>query len=362
MKKFVYLIVLVLVAACTTEPQYELTGTLEGGDQEMVYLMSREGGDWVHLDSAQLSDNQFAMTGNVEVPEQYYLQVDGKRGVMAFYLENSEINISGHVDSLYQAEVTGSAVQDEQKAFQESLTPLYEKRSALVGNLRAAQAEEDEATYEEIMSQYEALNEEIQQAQKDFVEKNPASFITPSILRGLQYGMSPEEMEAAVEKLDPSLDATQIVKDLKERIEILKKVAIGQPAPDFTMNDPEGNPVKLSDQFGKYLLVDFWAAWCGPCRRENPHVVAVWEEYHDKGFDVFGVSLDQSKEDWLKAIEDDKLTWKHVSDLEYWNNAAAKMYGVNSIPANFLLDPEGTIIATNLRGDALKEKVAELLD
>jgi peroxiredoxin len=142
----------------------------------------------------------------------------------------------------------------------------------------------------------------------------------------------------------------------------MKSVAVGQKAPDFILNDVDGKPVALSSKIGsKLLLIDLWAAWCGPCRQENPNVVKVYKEFNKKGFDVFGVSLDQKKEDWVKAIADDKLTWTHVSDLQYWSNAAAKMYAVNSIPANFLLDEKGIIIGRNLRGEALYNKVVEVL-
>ena len=150
---------------------------------------------------------------------------------------------------------------------------------------------------------------------------------------------------------------------LKQRVDVMKKVAVGQKAPDFTMNNVDGNPVALSSKIGtKLLLIDFWAGWCGPCRRENPNVVKVYNEFHKKGFDVFGVSLDKTKEEWVKAIADDKLAWAHVSDLQYWSNAAAKIYAVNSIPANFLLDETGTIIGKNLRGEDLYNKVKEVLE
>src|SRR4030042_1414621 len=167
--------------------------------------------------------------------------------------------------------------------------------------------------------------------------------------------MEPGEIEEAINAMDTNVANVPVIKDLKVRLEGMKIVAIGQKAPDCTMNDVGGNPVSLSSKIGtKLLLVDFWAAWCGPCRQENPNVVKVYNQFRKKGFDIFGVSLDQRNEDWVKAIADDKLTWTHVSDLQYWNNAAAKMYAVNAIPANFLLDETGTIIARNLRGEDLR--------
>jgi peroxiredoxin len=174
--------------------------------------------------------------------------------------------------------------------------------------------------------------------------------------------MEPDEIEAAITAMDTVISNLPQIQSLKERLAVMKSVAIGQKAPDFTLNNVEGSPVALSSKIGtKLLLVDFWAAWCGPCRQENPNVVKVYNEFNKKGFDVFGVSLDQEKDAWVKAINDDKLTWTHVSDLQYWSSAAAKIYAVNAIPANFLLDETGTIIGKNLRGEDLYNKVNEIL-
>ncbi len=200
---------------------------------------------------------------------------------------------------------------------------------------------------------------------KEFITNNTSSYIAPSVLGEIAYYLEASEMEELLGKLDTTLNKVQSVITMKEKLVLLKAVAIGQKAPDFTLNDVDGNPVSLYSKIGgntKLLLVDFWAAWCGPCRQENPNVVKVWNEYNKLGFDVFGVSLDQTADAWKKAIADDKLTWTHVSDLKYWDCAPAKLYAVSAIPANFLLDENGIIVGHNLRGDALGAKVKELLE
>ena len=198
---------------------------------------------------------------------------------------------------------------------------------------------------------------------EDFIKSHPASYVTPYLIAQVQYGKEAEELEALVGGLDPKLDSVETVVMIKEQIVKLKKVAVGQTAPDFTQNDANGNPVKFSDVYSKnkLTLLDFWASWCGPCRGENPNVVAVYNEFSKKGFTVFGVSLDRDKDAWIKAIADDKLTWTHVSDLAYWQNAVAQTYAIQSIPSSLLVDQTGKIIAKNKRGDELKKFVAETL-
>lgn len=364
MKKAIYLFsVVALAAACSSEPHYVVKGKIEGSDSIKFMLQKRDAGKLVTIDSAMSVKGEFTMKGGaVRYPEMVQLVAGDTRKAVRFYLENSDITVAGTLDSLFMARITGSKTQDEYQSFVDSNKPLSEKYSAAYAQFQAASEAGDAAKVEEIRKQFDVIEEEMNTLSKNFVKNNPYSYAAPSILQSLSYSLEAEEIESMISAMDTAVAALPQMKTLKERVAVMKTVAVGQKAPDFTLNDVNGNPVSLYSKVGaKLLLVDFWAAWCGPCRQENPNVVKVYNEFSKKGFDVFGVSLDRTKEDWVKAISDDKLTWTHVSDLQYWNSAAAKLYAVNAIPANFLLDANGTIVARNLREEALYNKVKEVL-
>lgn len=363
-KTVIILLAAIVAASCAREPKFVITGTIDGAANETIILQKRIPGGYQGIDTAVLENGAFTMEGVVDYPQIMNLAIQGKRGGLNFYVENSEIAINGHADSLYLASVTGSATQAEFDGYKALFDETNAEMTKIYDRYRAAKMEGNEELASTIEKELEAMDTKQNDLRKEFIANNPKSFVAPSVLSELSYYLEADEMESLLGKLDTSLNKVQSVGTMKERLVQLKAVAIGQKAPDFTVNDVDGNPVSLYSKLGgntTLLLLDFWAAWCGPCRQENPNVVKTWNEYNKMGFDVFGVSLDRTKEDWVKAIADDKLTWTHVSDLKYWDCAPAKMYAVSAIPANFLLDANGIIIGHNLRGDALAQKVKEVL-
>ena len=363
MKKILILFTgMFLFSACSSEKAFKLNGTIEGLFNETVYLQQRIDKAYVSIDSTMTTDGTFEFTGSVNIPDVFYISISGRQGKAMLFLENSDISLAVHEDSLYNPRVSGSAVHDEFTEFQSGIDDVYNKLNALYSEYKEAGQKGDTAIASELEKQMDAVYGQVAEMQIKYLDENPASYIAPYIVQSIHYGKEAEEIEELLAKLDPSLEPTTLVANMKRRVEVLKSVAVGKMAPDFTQADPEGNPVSLSSFRGTYLLLDFWASWCGPCRRENPNVVAVYEEFHDKGFDILGVSLDNSRDRWLQAIEVDKLTWTHVSELNYWSNSAISLYGISSIPSNLLLDPEGKIIAKNLRGEDLHAELRKHLN
>jgi peroxiredoxin len=364
MKKVLFFIAAVAFFACSMQEKgFDITVNLEGAEGQIL-LEKRGASQWIPVDTADIVDGKAVLKGEVVTPEDHYLSVMGQRAKTILFVENTEMTVSGNVENLEQIAVTGSQTHDEYNEVNSRIQETGEEYMALYQEAREVAAAGDEAKAAELMQQVEEMYESTNTMQADFVRNNPESYAAPYFLSRVQYGMEVDELDKLVNALDPKLKEVPSIVALTERIEKLKTVAVGQTAPDFTMNDPDGNPVKFSDIYkqNEYTLLDFWAAWCGPCRQENPNIVAVYNDYKDKGFSVFGVSLDRDRDAWLKAIDDDKLTWPHVSDLAYWNNSAAQLYAVNSIPSSLIVDKTGKIIAKNKRDEALREAVSELLD
>ncbi len=359
---FIALVTLIVLSSCEKKPVFSLTGTLDGASGKVIVLQSYEKDGISVMDTLNIVDGEVNYSKPLEEPVLLIINEDGQRESTSFFAENAAYTIHGNVDSLSSAKITGgelnityseiAEVADEQR------TKGIELRKEYVKANQAGDREKAQKIYDQYLAGMSVLDS----LKSEIISNQPASPLSAFYTLELYSQKNIDEMQKGLALLDSSLAGSIYYSILSQRIAKLASIEEGQFAPDFTMNDVQGNSVALSSFKGKYLLIDFWASWCGPCRDENPDVVKLYNEYKDKGFDILGVSLDKKKGDWLKAIEDDQLSWNHVSDLKGWENEVAQLYAVNSIPRTFLLDKEGKIIASGLRGEALAEKLAELLN
>ena len=370
---FIFLLLQVFVYAQTNS--YTIKGKLGKYNAPAIIYLNHMQSGVNQKDSVLLKNGEFEFTGSVQDPVKASLVFynSGRQGIsksnpaefLQFYLEQGTIKITA-TDSLKFAVFTNAKVNEANEKLKIAMKP-YDAKLAVYRKF-AQSATPEQQKDEEFRAQMKRLYDALMSTQKEiltkFIGENPDSWVSLDAVNTLG-GSQPklEVVEPLFNSLTVNVKNTAYGKKYAALIEALKKVAIGQLAPDFTQNDPDGKPVKLSDFRGKYLLLDFWASWCGPCRAENPNVVKAYNQYKDKNFTILSVSLDRpgAKDAWLKAIADDKMTWNHVSDMNYWNNAAAVQYGIHAIPDNFLIGPDGKIIARGLRGDALAQKLSELL-
>lgn len=293
------------------------------------------------------------------------LQVENTKATVLYFPENSNLKATLYKDSMQSSFVLGSQQNDSYKEFMDQLN-IYKKMKSEKSKLfKKARREQDGIAAKELQNEIQDISVAENNYKIQFVSNNPNSLFSVLLLTELvsKKEISSADATTIINKYSPKIAVTSSSKSLKTMIKSMKKADVGGLAPDFSAPTPDGDQLALNDILGKYTIIDFWASWCKPCRRENPNVVKVYKEYHDKGLNIISVSLDKAgqKERWIKAIETDKMNWEHVSNLKGWNDPIAKMYNVRSIPATFLLDKNGTIIAKNLRGAALGAKIASLL-
>ena len=331
--------------ACTSKPEiqtFKVNVDLANADGKTIYLQK----DGQALDSAVLENWKAELSAPVCTDnEMYGLMLNGWRRPFTFFTDNVDVTIEGDAQNPNNIMVKGSASQDRLNTFTESYNTLEEKLEA---DSTMAQADKDEILKMHCF---------------DFVWDNPTDPVAHYVMYRYKWAFGPCELRTMIDNIHHA-DSTLTTKNLQmtqEYVEKQERVQAGQPIIDFTQNDPNGNPVTLSELAqGKLLLVDFWASWCPDCRKANPDVVAAYQKYHEQGFDVLGVSFDTDKEKWLAAIEKDGLSWTQVSDLQGWSNAAGALYAIAFIPQNALIK-DGVIVARNLEGEALMEEVARQL-
>lgn len=345
-----------------TEGKVQITGKIENAPAGLVVLTQYTDSRPKVLDTLEVdSEGAFSYDLEVTTPTFYELNLYGQRAVkLALFKENVDVKYNFSDPASLQIE--GS--EDSKEMLK--LEKLMEEYQLTVNKLNEqyyeAMSKNDTETIKRI--QLDAMTLESQQAEKvkEMINSMGDSFASLAAVGLLNPKSDFPFIDELITKLNANYPGTSSIMQMKQQLDEMRALSVGQVAPDFELPDPNGKMVKLSDLRGKYVLIDFWAAWCKPCRQENPNVVRLYNQYKDKGFEVFGVSLDRTKEDWVKAIADDQLTWTHVSDLKYFNSAAAELYKIDAIPATYMIDPDGKIIARDLRGPSLENKLAELFD
>ena len=353
---------------------YLIKGNLFNGRERKIYLVEINSWNQNGFQDSTVVDKEgkFSFTGKVKEPLYCKIKTaDSTKAGISFYLENSVINIDGNVDSLWLATLRGSKEEDVRQEYQSKLWlasrgGFIKVHNDIISEYRKAKSKSDTLAMKILDKKKEIFYLNLGDSIKKLIKKHPLSIASVDAVSYFidkhrfsdQNFSEPDSLLKVFEK--SPIKHYQQLQFLRRRLISLKLLVIGNFAPDFKQNDASGNPISLSSYKGKYLLLDFWASWCKPCREQNPKLVNLYKTYKDQNFTIVSISLDENKKKWLDAIEKDHLLWTNISDLKGRQNGIALQYGVNGIPFNLLLDPEGKIIAIDIVGEQLSEKLKKI--
>jgi len=382
-KPLLFLVAAFVIQACSSNPnEFTIKGNYDNAQNEQVFLMQLQTDGVKKVDSVQIGDDgSFKFIGYTNIPKFYVVRAGQSKAITLLVKPSDKISLSADLNQFHGSyKIKGSEDSKKIRAMRQKLETNVTKLDSLGKFFKENPNDEDGRT---LRSRLNKVSQGIVQDQKkytkNFIDENLNSMVSLMALYQQigprSYVLDPKKDFNYFKKVDSSLMSMypnygpvkalhSQVEDMKSRMEAERqsaaRLAPGKKAPEIALPNPEGDTIALSALRGKYVLLDFWASWCKPCRVENPNLVKAYKRFSDKGFEIYQVSLDKKRSAWMNAIEKDNLDWTHVSDLEFWNSSAAKTYNIRSIPANYLLNKQGEIIDKNLRGDALHNKLNEI--
>jgi peroxiredoxin len=358
------LIVLACLAAVSTgaaaqQKPFQVTGTITGADGKEIFLINVDNNQ--KKDAYLIRDDRFTLTAKADSGSVFAVALNGADYPLLLVTNGGDaLQVSSSLDKFPVATLKGNSQTHDMQAYQLAFSPLMAKAKQINARVQEL-SPADTAAQNRLQQEADAFNDRMRKTGADFIQAHPSSVASIFVLINEMHSMAPAELKDLYDGLSAQVQGSRYGKMTLATIQEMAVTAIGSTAPDFSLKDARGQKVSLSSFRGKYVLVDFWASWCGPCRAENPNVVRAFNRYKGKNFTVLGVSLDNSREKWLDAVRQDGLDWTQVSDLGGWGSSAAALYHVSSIPSNFLIDPSGRIVAKNLRGEELEQTLASIL-
>ena len=363
--KSILVLLIFVLCSCSDKNSYELSINIKDlPDKSKVFLKYIDSTNTpITIDSTTIVKGVAKIKGVRATPAMHYLFFENANGNIPVIIEKGYIEVSAQKDSLMLATIGGSDQNRWFASFLKTSQGFSERANGISNDLQNARANGKESFEESLREEYTELQQEATDYEISFAKENPGSLISVLLLERMFISKSVDEttLTLLINALTPEIKESEAAVKFLKAWEANLITAIGSKALDFSGTNQNGDIISLASKKGKVTIIDFWAAWCKPCREENPNVLAVYNQYHNKGLEIISISLDKSKEDWIAAIETDQMIWNHISSLSYFDEPIAKQYQINAIPATFILDENGIIVAKDLRGAALGAQIAKML-